>query len=110
MFIVSVKAETFLCVYMESNHGPLSYQDSVLPLNYTRKFHYYTYFPQLFNPLKAAISRGILFLKNCLSEASFRKKQCTPASLLLLFSLAYFPTLERIDNLVELAEHHPFDV
>ncbi len=25
-----------LCVYMESNHGPLSYQDSVLPLNYTR--------------------------------------------------------------------------
>ncbi len=25
-----------LCVYMESDHGPLSYQDSVLPLNYTR--------------------------------------------------------------------------
>ena len=25
-----------LCVCMESNHGPLSYQDSVLPLNYTR--------------------------------------------------------------------------
>lgn len=23
---------------MELNHGPLSYQDSVLPLNYTRKF------------------------------------------------------------------------
>jgi hypothetical protein len=27
---------TILCVYLESDQGPLSYQDSVLPLNYTR--------------------------------------------------------------------------
>ena len=28
-----------LCAWMESNHRPLSSQDSVLPLNYTREIY-----------------------------------------------------------------------
>ena len=33
-----------MCVYLESNQGPLSYQDSVLPLNYTRICKQFIYF------------------------------------------------------------------
>ena len=39
-----IKINNKLCVYLESNQGPLSYQDSVLPLNYTRICKQFIYF------------------------------------------------------------------
>ena len=63
---------------MESDHGPLSYQDSVLPLNYTRVvWHYYTKF--------------LLFLK-----------------LFFVARLPYLARLHGIDYFVHLALHDTF--